>query len=411
MPDCGHTKGLKVKDVTNLGQSLKSRSKAKKAATIFLEQIWRGQDCVHQIFWMQRDSGKSRNQPISSVEHAATLAVNLSNIGVDSYFAIADYFDGSSRTAANVKGAYCYWLDIDCGPEKAEAGKGYLTPADAITAIYAFCEKAGLPKPNLIVLSGGGIHAYWVVKTLIERHSWKIFADAFKALTKALNLLADPARTADIASVLRIPGTFNYKYSPPRPVLLIYATNEYYDSEQLHAAISAAVEKAFPPVSLTPESSQAFVASSNSSPQVFSQRYGPHNLPRLASALAYIDPDCDEPTWAMGCLAALAQSAIDFPELHDDLYRLARYWSSGELCGIPSKAWHTPGKNGRSGKEIFDLKWERFINTRYAGKPSRLGTVIALAKAAGWTDPLKGKGFDALDEFEIVDPEGADDGK
>jgi hypothetical protein len=69
----------------------------------------------------------------------------------------------------------------------------------------------GLAPPTLRVDSGGGLHVYWVLDEPIARKVWQSIARKFSALAKQHGLLADPARTADIASVLRIPGTWNYK--------------------------------------------------------------------------------------------------------------------------------------------------------------------------------------------------------
>ena len=79
------------------------------------------------------------------------------------------------------------------------------------------------PAPNVIVNSGGGYHCYWlfdepfVIRTEIDR-------------TRAIKLQADWVRyvggdngAKDLARVLRVPGTTNGKYDPPRPVVVEYA--------------------------------------------------------------------------------------------------------------------------------------------------------------------------------------------
>lgn len=67
-------------------------------------------------------------------------------------------------------------------------------------------------KPTLLIHSGGGYHAYWMLDETImvdERNTRGILlgiADALKS---------DRA-VCDIARILRIPGTYNFKYDPPR---------------------------------------------------------------------------------------------------------------------------------------------------------------------------------------------------
>jgi hypothetical protein len=80
----------------------------------------------------------------------------------------------------------------------------------------------------------------------------------------------------------------------------------------------------------------------------------------------------------------MANAARQYPNFAVALYRLARSWSSGELTGIASIAWCNPGNNGRTGEEVFDEVWNRFLTTNYAGKPVTLGTIFHDAMAAGW---------------------------
>ena len=60
----------------------------------------------------------------SSVNEAMELSRQAS---ADVYFACAEYWTPDSRTASNAVGAYAYWMDLDCGSEKAASGKGCAT--------------------------------------------------------------------------------------------------------------------------------------------------------------------------------------------------------------------------------------------------------------------------------------------
>lgn len=115
----------------------------------------------------------------------------------------------AGRTATNAASACALWMDVDVKPDKPGA---YPTPADAQAAIKQF---AGvfLP-PSFVVASGGGFHLYWVLDTPIGSARWEALATRAKALAKQHGFLADPTRTADLASVLRPPGTLNRKNDP-----------------------------------------------------------------------------------------------------------------------------------------------------------------------------------------------------
>lgn len=366
-------------------------------AKTLLQAIWRSQEHVHQLASIDRQTCQVCNRAVANVAEAVNRALALSTAGVDAYFAIAEYATPNCRKADNTTGAFTFWADIDCGSDKASTGKGYQDIAQARTALAHFCSYAGLPQPNFVVDSGSGLHVYWTLNNFLEREAWQAHAKKLKAVMKAVGFLADPTRTADIASILRVPGTLNYKYQPPRSVQLIETSQSHINAMSMCAAIDVAYSSLCPPATPKPIQPQLVAPRAAGPVSKFS---GPHNLERLASALASIDPDTDEPTWTMQVIGALAQSAIDCPELHDNLYLLAKVWSSGELVGIPAKAWTIPGNNGRCGSEIFDEKWERLINTRYTGTPTRLGTIFYLAKQAGWVDPLK---CNPADAFDVID--------
>jgi putative DNA primase/helicase len=105
------------------------------------------------------------------------------------------------------------WLDVDCGEDKANSGKGYRNKKEAATALAAFCDANDLGMPTIIVDSGGGLHCYWVFEHAVTSAEWLPVAQKVKELAErgAVKLLADKSRTAERASVLRIPGTRNHK--------------------------------------------------------------------------------------------------------------------------------------------------------------------------------------------------------
>ena len=134
---------------------------------------------------------------------------------------LAEYKTPDSRKAPNAAGAWGFWMDVDVGEDKAKSGKGYASIEEARQSLQEFCMKASLPFPNYVVCSGSGLHVYWALTGFIEREQWQETARQLKALTKAHGFLADDSRTADIASVLRVPGTMNYKTNPPKEVVLL----------------------------------------------------------------------------------------------------------------------------------------------------------------------------------------------
>jgi hypothetical protein len=123
-------------------------------------------------------------------------------------------FEGYSRKADDCLYVRSFFIDLDVGE-----GKEYTSKADAHTALYKLQGVADLPDP-VVIDSGGGIHAYWIMDTDIPKDEWKPAAEAFKALCLQ-HIAIDPVVTADAARIMRCPETFNYKTGTPRPTSVI----------------------------------------------------------------------------------------------------------------------------------------------------------------------------------------------
>lgn len=162
----------------------------------------------------------------TDTDEAARYALSRPS-GLDVYMALAS-FTKRRRLQENAKALKSVWLDVDCG-----AGKPYATKAAGVQALAAFLSAAKLPKPTTVVDSGGGLHVYWVFATALPRERWQRVAEYLKAACVQHGLQVDPAPTADSARVLRVPGTYNFKLSTPRPVTVLKHTPVYYTDTDL----------------------------------------------------------------------------------------------------------------------------------------------------------------------------------
>lgn len=249
------------------------------------------------------------------------------------YFALARYKPHTTpkgnpgRQASYATAVKAFWLDIDCSPEKAASGDGYQNQKEAAAAFSIFLSECGLPKPTIMVSSGGGIHVYFVLHKAIAPETWKPVAEKLKQLTIACGFKADPARTADIASVLRPPLTQNLKLQTPRPVKIRWLGQPCEFTEFKVAIESALLARNAP--TLGTADVPAFLAGAESNFSL--QNIGTPDLAKLQSALAVLDPDCEEPIWKLQRIAPLAREAKLHPQLCDQIKELARQWSRGDL--------------------------------------------------------------------------------
>jgi hypothetical protein len=177
-----------------------------------------------------------------------------------------DYERGRLEDVAAVN---CLFGEFDCSATPAK---------DAMLVVIRRLD----PPPSLIVDSGGGFHVYWFLDA-------PFFLDTPRARTFAQQLQArwvesvggDPG-AKDLARVLRVPGSTNYKYDPPRPVVFVEA---HFDRRYDLAALATAcgVEDSRAKVTET-------VRPSPNGEAAWESVFGPADLARAHDLLAQVDP-------------------------------------------------------------------------------------------------------------------------
>ena len=160
------------------------------------------------------------------------------------------------------------WIDFDVDgtpdptpsdPHRVKTGAA----PDMGTAIE--CSRLFI-EPTMLVQSGGGIHAWYLFEeawTLVDdedRQRAEAFVERFqKAHREKVGFKIDS--THDLARLLRLPGTFNGKGTPPAPVALILADGPSHDRSALEALFPAHVDEAppkAPPAPKPVESKEVF---------------------------------------------------------------------------------------------------------------------------------------------------------
>lgn len=148
----------------------------------------------------------------TQIDDMVSSAEDLDAEDYDTYFGLATFTEDNNRKGDNANELKCFFLDIDCGPSKE-----YDNQTEGLKALRDFCKALRLPKPY-ITSSGGGLHVYWGLAEAVKAEEWFPVAKRLKQVCAEHGLLADPAVTSDLARVLRIPDTHNYKTSPPNKV-------------------------------------------------------------------------------------------------------------------------------------------------------------------------------------------------
>ena len=81
-----------------------------------------------------------------------------------------------ARSQVDALALKALWLDVDV----KEPPTGYATIQEAWTALKDFCTAVGMPMPNAVVASGGGLHVYWISKIPLTPGQWRPLASGLK---------------------------------------------------------------------------------------------------------------------------------------------------------------------------------------------------------------------------------------
>lgn len=124
----------------------------------------------------------------------------------NAYFAVATRKNGDG-TKQGVIEIPALWMDVDFKGKTTDEIEKLLQALMDFPVKYTY-----------IIQSNGGVHIYWVLKEPLKRQDIPRVEESLKRLASYLG--GDMAAT-DASRILRIPGTLNHKYDPPKDVILI----------------------------------------------------------------------------------------------------------------------------------------------------------------------------------------------
>jgi Domain of unknown function (DUF927) len=257
-------------------------------------------------------------------EEAYAIALDASDSGENVFFALGSVKElilnergklgKGNRTHSNIKELRAFWLDIDV---KADNKDAYPSQKEAFVALKGFVKAMALPAPY-VVSSGAGLHVYWPLTEGLDGDKWFHYASILKQITKTHGLRADPSRTSDRSSILRVPDTMNRKpHRAELPVTVavtgVITTTEDFLKKLAFIASNKGVAPAAPRKagSITVDSSVA--AANEAAANTFTP---PHPLKVIGR--------CDHLKWQFDNASEVAQS------LWYDAIGVLRYCISGE---------------------------------------------------------------------------------
>ena len=199
--------------------------KAAPTATNFLRAIFGEKPADHHILiWeLNRQQNTKRNNFFATIEQAADYASKDKSKGTDVYFCVGTLpkLKKGRGKLSDVLGIGAVHLDVDI--VNPAAHKKQNLPATIDEAI-AFVNQFDL-KPSILVHSGYGLHAYWLLQDFLAFANEADHARAASLIESWQKMYKwaaskqgyDVDATQDLTRVLRVPDTFNWKV-PEQPV-------------------------------------------------------------------------------------------------------------------------------------------------------------------------------------------------
>lgn len=127
------------------------------------------------------------------------------------YVSVAARKDATSGTLANCAELHAIFADIDF---KSDVHPNGIPESEGRARIKRFPLQ-----PSIVVHSGGGLHGYYLLREPLDLQDPEDCARAKNLLRRLALALGGDLSSAEPARVLRVPGTLNRKYDPPRRVL------------------------------------------------------------------------------------------------------------------------------------------------------------------------------------------------
>lgn len=159
-----------------------------------------------------------------SYKGAAYFAARENAKGHEVWYACSSFKIKGNRKLPNVSSVPGFWLDcdVDSPAQKKLPGECFPDTHAAVQWVEDFLAATGMPRYNLAVRSGYGLHFYWLLETPLDGVTWQPYGDAFKHALNTHQFPGDVGITGDACRVLRPPDTLNQKVAgQPQPVKVL----------------------------------------------------------------------------------------------------------------------------------------------------------------------------------------------
>jgi len=347
------------------------------------------------------DRKRQQSFPVDSM-HAVLAALGTAGPRLDTWISQAEFY-APTRRLVHLSKLGLLFTDLDTYKVGIEASPEKLTEQ-----LLRLCESQKLPEPSIIVFSGRGLQAKWLLQTALPQAAlprWNALQDVLNARLAAFG--AD-AKAMDASRVLRLVQTVNSKSG--QIVRVMHHSGQRYDFDQLAKELLPYARPApAPAVEPRPAASVAILrpgpGESREANTTGLRRFMGFQLAwdRLADLRKLAEmrslaggavPDGQRDTFVFLAAVFLAQATVNAPRFYDELRVLGRefvpHWSDAQVRDSASSALarmhdYVAGKRVEfNGKEVdprYRFKNETLVDARWLAlspeEEREMGTIMS----------------------------------
>lgn len=359
-------------------------------ATNFLDSFFRGTEHVVEIRALSNDrSSGARSLFGNDDDLARAHCTTWDKPGWGVFFGCCTRLRGRpTGSRADLAELVALWCDIDCYKHAREHAGGFSKEE------VAHALKSSPIPPTVIVDSGGGLHAYWLLREPTDVRLPEAGHDAIKeeidAVLKQLHgVFAGDPSVCEIARVMRLPGTHNTKTGEMRPVMLLEASGPRYELSDLQDTLDW-----LGPVLRTPMSRT--IATTVSDPYVdFAKRFAfkrSVDVDQRLAAMTYgaADETAIHPTRCSVSSSLVAQG-VDNEQIFDILLA-----ATHRAAGLVGQNWNWKREEKLIWREIETAKAKYAPAAKLASTSSRGGA----KRSSATVFQLRAGGAQPVDETD-----------
>lgn len=159
----------------------------------------------HGFFSLLVSASNGRKKQDSYRLSQMPLVLETLDVNRDTWLSQAEFLK-PNRRIVNLARIGLLFVDIDTYREDWATG---LSPEQQVNEVLFFCSEEGIPAPSLLVFSGRGLQAKWLLEGTIPRQALPRWNACQRHLVNKLSFLGADPRAKDASRVLRLINTVN----------------------------------------------------------------------------------------------------------------------------------------------------------------------------------------------------------